>query len=291
MKAVQTSFRFPVHNLEAHLKMQYQIPKRIIQTGKHIELPLRSRAMVSNLRLLNPEFEYMFFDNEGVQSFIDQEFPQYRTVFDAFPFPIQRYDFFRYLAVYRHGGFYFDLDVMLASDLSSLLNTGCVFPFEGLTLSRYLRKQHKLDWEIGNFAFGAAPGHPFLEAVIENCVRAQKDPDWIKPMMAGFPPFLRSEYLVLNTTGPGLITRTLAENTELAKEVQVLFPKDLSDMSTWNRFGDLGIHMMEGSWRTRGAFLRRRMANYWEYWQLKKLAKRHADLRKTEYAAHIGNAP
>ena len=270
--------------------MQYQIPKRIIQTGKHIELPLRSRAMVSNLRLLNPEFEYLFFDNEGVQSFIDQEFPRYRAVFDAFQFPIQRYDFFRYLAVYRYGGFYFDLDVMLASDLSSLLNSGCVFPFEGLTLSRYLRKHHKLDWEIGNYAFGAAPGHPFLKAVIENCVRAQKDPDWIKPMMAGFPPLLRSEYLVLNTTGPGLITRTLAENAELAKEVQVLFPKDLSDMSTWNRFGDLGIHIMEGSWRTRGAFLRRRMANYWEYWQLKKLAKLHASIRKTDYDAHPGNA-
>jgi len=287
---VQTSYRFRVLNLEAHLKMRYQIPKRIIQTGKHIELPLRSRAMVANLKLLNPDFEYLFFDNEGVQAFIDREFPQYRAVFDAFPFPIQRYDFFRYLVVYRHGGFYFDLDVMLASDLSSLSDSGCVFPFEGLTLSRYLRKHHKQDWEIGNFAFGAAPRHPFLKAVIENCVRAQKDPDWIKPMMAGFPPLLRSEYLVLNTTGPGLITRTLAENAELAKEVRVLFPKDLSDMSTWNRFGDLGIHMMEGSWRTRGAFLRRRMANYWEYWRLKKLAKLHASLRKTDYDAHAGNA-
>jgi hypothetical protein len=258
-----------------------QIPKRIIQTGKHIELPLRSKAMVSNIRLLNPDFEYLFFDNDDVQSFINQEFPQYRSVFDAFQFPIQRYDFFRYLAVYRHGGFYFDLDVILASDLSSLLKFGSVFPFEALTLSRYLRKQHKMDWEIGNYAFGAAPGHPFLKAVIENCVRAQRDPDWIKPMMAGFPPLLRGEYLVLNTTGPGLISRTLAENAELAKEVKVLFPKDLSDMSTWNRFGDFGIHMMDGSWRTGCVFLRRRLANYWEYWQMKKLARLHIGLRET----------
>ena len=279
-----------VQKLNIRRQMLFQIPKRIIQTGKHIELPLRSRAMVSNLRLLNPDFEYLFFDNEGVQSFIDKEFPQYRAVFDAFRFPIQRYDFFRYLAIYRHGGFYFDLDVMLASDLSSLLNFGCVFPFEGLTLSRYLRQHHKMDWEIGNYAFGAVAGHPFLNAVIENCVRAQKDPNWIKPMMAGFPPLLRSEYLVLNTTGPGLISRTLAENAELAKEVRVLFSEDLSDMSTWNRFGELGIHLMDGSWRPGGAFLRRRLANYWEYWQLKKLAKLHAGLRKTDYAARTGNA-
>src|SRR6266446_1187968 len=75
------------------------------------------------------------------------------------------------------------------------------FPFEGLTLSDFLRNQHKMDWEIGNYAFGAAAGHPFLEAVIENCVRAQKDPSWVKHMMRGLPYFLRAEYYVLNTTG------------------------------------------------------------------------------------------
>ena len=116
----------------------------------------------------------MFFDEARVQAFIDQEFPQYRVVFDSFRFPIQRYDFFRYLAVYRHGGFYFDLDVMLASGLSDLLEFGCVFPFEALTLNEFLRNHHNMDWEIGNYAFGAAAGHPFLEAIIENCVRAKR---------------------------------------------------------------------------------------------------------------------
>ena len=263
--------------------MVYRIPKRIIQTGKHAQLPLRSRAMATNLKLLNPEFEYLFFDNDDVQSFINKEFPEYRSVFDSFQFAIQRYDFFRYLAVYRYGGFYFDLDVMLASDLSSLLEFGCVFPFEGLTLSDHLRNHHQMDWEIGNFAFGAAAGHPFLKAIIENCVKAQKDPGWVKLMLRGFPPFLKNEYLVLNTTGPGLISRTLAENANLAENVKVLFPEDLSDMTTWNRFGDLGIHLMEGSWRTRGIFLRRRLALYWESWRINKLAKKYQRERKNEF--------
>ena len=181
-----------------------------------------------------------------------------------FRFPIQRYDFFRYLAVYRHGGFYFDLDVMLASGLSDLLEFGCVFPFEGLTLSDYLRNHHKMDWEIGNYAFGAAAGHPFLEAIIENCVKAQKDPNWVKPMMRGFPPLFTSEYFVLNTTGPGLISRTLAENAEAAKTVTVLFPDDVCDLDNWNRFGDFGIHFIEGSWRTRSSYVLRRLAQRWE---------------------------
>src|SRR5690348_5627374 len=119
--------------------MTNRIPNRIIQTGKHAELPLFSRAVVSNLRLLNPDYEYLFFDDQEVRSFVNREFPQYRSVFDSFRFSIQRYDFFRYLAVYRYGGFYFDLDVLLASGLSSLSNSGCVFPFEGPTLSNFLR--------------------------------------------------------------------------------------------------------------------------------------------------------
>ena len=53
------------------------------------------------------------------------------------------------------------------------------------SLHDYLRTHHKIDWEIGNYAFGAEPGHPFLKVVIENCVKAQKDPGWVKPMMRG----------------------------------------------------------------------------------------------------------
>ncbi len=262
--------------------MDYKIPKRIIQTGKQFEQPLRNRAMMSNIQLLNPDYEYLFFDNEKVNSFIDGEFPQYRTVFDSFRFPIQRYDFFRYLAVYRYGGFYFDLDVMLASGLSGLLELGCVFPFEALTISDYLRGLN-IDWEVGNYAFGAAAGHPFLEAVIENCVRAQRDPNWVKPMMRGFPLLFRDELSVLNTTGPGLVTRTLVESPELARTVTVLFPEDVCDTSQWNRFGDFGIHVMEGSWRRQSSYIQRRIAHIWENWRVQGAIKQSLKLGRTRH--------
>lgn len=269
--------------------MNHRIPKRIIQTGKHVQQPLHNRAMMANIKLLNPDYEYLFYDDEGVREFIEQEFPQYREVFDSFRFPIQRYDFFRYLAVYRHGGFYLDLDVLLASGLSSLLQCDCVFPFEALTSSHFLRGHHKIDWEIGNYAFGAAPGHPFLQEVIENCVRAQKDPGWVKPMMRGLPFLFRDEFLVLNTTGPGLVTRTLAENAELAKAVTVLFPDNVCDVDNWHRFGDLGVHFMEGSWRTRSSRLRRRLAQRWENWKMQGLLKQSLRLGKTRHHVPMGD--
>jgi hypothetical protein len=257
--------------------MQATIPRRIIQTGKHRRPALAQRASMASVTRLNPTYEHVYFDDPAVADFVDQEFPEYVSVFRGFRYTIQRFDFFRYLAVYRLGGFYFDLDVFLAEPLDDLLPSGAVFPFEGLTFSRYLRDRLDIDWQIGNYAFGAAPGHPFLAAVIENCVRAQREPSWSAPMMTGMPRFSREQFLVLNTTGPGLLSRTFAENPALACSVHVLFPDDVCNPSLWNRFGEYGIHLMDGSWRSdRRGYLRRRLALRWEDWTMKRLLKESA---------------
>jgi inositol phosphorylceramide mannosyltransferase catalytic subunit len=266
------------------------IPNRIIQTGRSRELPLLAQAAVTTLKHLNPAFEYEFFDDARVAAFIKAEFPEHAEVFDSFPFRIQKYDFFRYLAVFRLGGFYFDLDVFLAKGLEPLLERACVFPFEELTLSRYLRRQCGMDWEIGNYAFGAAAGHPFLEAVIEDCVRARKDPNWVKPMLKGIPWLFRSEFYVLNTTGPGLLSRTFAENPSLVKDVSVLFPDDVCDPSTWHQFGNFGVHAMEGSWRTKGSYVRRRLGNLWEAWASRKGMEESRKQGRTR-PVHISSSP
>jgi hypothetical protein len=239
------------------------IPKRLIQTGRQRNLSLKDRAFTTNARLLNPDFEWRYFDDADVQAFVKQEFPQYLDTFESFQVPIQRYDFFRYLAVYRLGGFYMDLDVLLASPLTSLLPLECVLPFEGLTFSRLLRG-YGMDWEAGNYAFGARPGDPFLGAVIENCVRSQRDRQWVEAMMPGVPPLSRRDHYVLYSTGPGVVSRTLAERPQLASGVTVLFPDDVCDPASWHTFGTFGVHLMSGSWRSGEGWLRRRLAQRWE---------------------------
>lgn len=258
-----------------------RIPRRIIQTANTMPEGLRLRAMMEAMRRLHPGWDFMFFDEPARQKFIDVEFPEYRAAYDGFRLPIQRYDFFRYLAVYRHGGFYFDLDVLLAENLSPLLEHGCVFPFERLTLSRFLRRERGIDWEVGNYGFGAAADHPFLGAVIENCVRGQQEPEWVKPMLRGVPPPAKRDFQVIYSTGPGLVTRTLAEWPDLARMVTVLFPADVCDEANWNRFGDFGVHLMEGGWRkTKGPVLRR-VERLWVEWTRSRLIKESRKLGKT----------
>lgn len=240
------------------------IPKRIIQTGKSRDVPMVARASAASVRALNLDFEYLFFDDADVENFIDTQYPQHRQLFDAFPYRIQKYDFFRYLAIYHFGGFYFDLDVFLARGLSELCDRGCVFPFEELSVHSFLRHAYGMDWEVGNYAFGAAAGHPFIGAIIDNCVRAQREPSWPTAMWRPFPRLFRDEFYVLDTTGPGLVSRTLAEFPDAGALVHVLFPPDVCDELHWHQFGDYGIHMQEGSWRGRKSLWRRKLGSLWE---------------------------
>src|SRR5215831_2217113 len=240
--------------------MTDRIPKRIIQTDKSRNLPVLQKAAVAGIRLNNPDFEYVFFDDLEVETFIDRHFPEYRDVLNSFPFAIQKYDFFRYVAVYKLGGFYFDTDMLLATGLTDLLDCGCVFPFERLTWSDYLRETYGMDWEIGNYAFGAAPGHPFLSAIIQNCVRAQRDQKWADAMTRSLPYPLRQELVVIYTTGPGLVSRTLAEYPDAVNQVKILFPENVCDKKCWSLFGNYGVHLGGGSWRIQHSLLRRRLA-------------------------------
>lgn len=256
------------------------IPKRIIQTDRSLDLPILARATISSVKLHNPDFEYLFFDDQQVEEFIDTQFPDYRPIFDSFPVKIQRYDFFRYLAVYKLGGFYFDTDMLLGSNLTELLKFSCVFPFERLTWSDYLRNKCGMDWEIGNYAFGATAGHPFLGAVIENCLRAQKDKKWADAVTRSLPRSLQQELHVIYTTGPGLVSRTLAEFHDASNQVEVLFPENVWDKKNcWNLFGKYGVHLGSSSWRTHHGEWRRRLINYFG-----KRNEKHA----IKYAQQIG---
>lgn len=244
--------------------MSNTIPRRIIQTGRSRDLRPAERAAVKLLQLLHPDWEHVYFDDAEVNRFIDERFPQHRRIFDAFPHKIQRFDFFRYLAVYHLGGFYFDLDVFLSKPLDDLLGSTCVFPFEEISLNHHLRKTHGIDWEIGNYAFGAVPGCDFLRLAIENCVCAQTDPAWVKPMYSWAPRIVREEFRVLASTGPGLLTRTLAGNPQACAGMRVLFPSDVRDSGHWHQFGEYGTHLMAASWRPRRNLLLRRLALLWE---------------------------
>lgn len=258
--------------------MHELIPERIVQIwGGGSQLSMLSKAAQANARLLNPGYEYCFYDDERIEAFVAEHFPQYAETMRSFRFPIQRYDFLRYLIIYRFGGFYFDLDLLLVSGLSGLVGSGCVFPFERLAWATYPPTRHAMDWEVGNYAFGASAGHPFLGAVIANCIRAQKDRAWLDEVLRTLPWILREELFVIYSTGPGLVSRTLGEYSRAGGRIEVLFPDDVTDRRTWNRFGDYGVHLREQSWRKPRNSIRRRLVSFVE----RRIEQRAIDRART----------
>jgi len=67
----------------------------------------------------------------------------------------------------------------------------------------------------------------------------------------------------------------------VAKLVTVLFPDDVNDTTKWNRFGEFGVHMMQGSWRPSRSHWRNRLAQRIEAAKLNGLMKQSAKLGKT----------
>jgi inositol phosphorylceramide mannosyltransferase catalytic subunit len=267
------------------------IPKRIIQVWCGAsDIPLLLKSAMVNVRLLHPTFEYILFDDAKVESFLQEHFPQYHAAYHSFRIPIQKFDFFRYLAVYHYGGFYLDLDVFLAQDLSPLLDYRCVFTFEELSRMKYLWRQYGMDWQIANYAFGAEPGHPFLAAIIENCLRARGDRSWVEPMLKGIPRLFRSQFCVLNTSGPGLVSRTYAENPRLAKDVVILFPDDVRDTREWHKFGNFGVHHMMSSWRGSQGLFSRRLQRFWFAWTERRMLSESRTRGKTRNQGSLRQA-
>ena len=72
------------------------------------------------------------------------------------------------------------------------------------------------------------------------------------------------EYYVLDTTGPGLVSRTLAEYPGARDQVEVLFPKDVCDRDSWYSFGSYGVHLQMGRWRPRKGVALKFLCNRWE---------------------------
>ena len=169
----------PKTGLIPHFRLGRAIPKLIHQTYKNRSLPPEIVRNIASLRLMNPGWTYNFYDNDDCIAFIRNEYGL--EVLDYFlrigqEYGAARADLFRYLCLYRLGGVYLDLksgasrpfDEVLASDDSYLLsqwrNDGGT-SFAGWGIHDELKKI--AGGEYQQWFIIAAPGHPFLKAVIE----------------------------------------------------------------------------------------------------------------------------
>ena len=124
--------------------VQSQIPMILIQTWKTKTIPEKYKKDVASVQKYNKNYTFLFFDDKDILTFIQNTYPNYYSTYQKLPILIQKIDFFRYLAVYHYGGFYFDLDMKGLYPLDELLSYECVFPVDQqITLNKCEKKLFK----------------------------------------------------------------------------------------------------------------------------------------------------
>lgn len=92
-------------------KFEKQIFSKIIhQTWIDNNIPEKLIFCVESWKKLNPEYNYMFWTDNDIQTFIKDKYPEYYNIFLRAPLGIQKSDIFRILVLHYYGGVYADID-------------------------------------------------------------------------------------------------------------------------------------------------------------------------------------
>ena len=100
------------------------IAKIIHQTYPRKDLPPQLQKNVERIRELNPDWEHRLYDDSEILEFIHREYgPVIAAYFQRISprYGAARADLFRYLAIYRFGGAYFDIKSLPSKPLSKVI--------------------------------------------------------------------------------------------------------------------------------------------------------------------------
>ena len=220
----------------------------IIQTWKTRTVPASHEPFVKKVRYLHPTWNYMFFDDNDIKHFIERSMPEYYDTFYNLKGKIQQIDFFRYLAIYFFGGVYLDLDIELIRPFHDFENMdhNCVFPIEIKAAEDHLLKTQNVPL-IGNYAFYAPKGHPFIKKIIDNIVTQRISEEIIHNAQVNHSDDARDVY-VYYRTGPLLVSQSFVDfkkENHGPNDVILTEPNPYID----NCFGPYGFHRFFGTWR------------------------------------------
>jgi len=207
----------------------------IIQTWKTNEVPEHYHGFMKDLRNRNPNYNFMFFTDDSIKTFIEHEYPEYYPTFTNLKYKIQQIDFFRYIAIYHYGGFYLDLDVRITTSFDDLDKSICNFPIE--------IKNEDESILLGNYAFYAPKNDPFIKHIIESIVNPPISEDEIQFAQDNHTD-PREQVYVYYTTGPELVTRVYW-NYENRGSIKLIEPYPYQK----DCFGKYGKHCSYGSWK------------------------------------------
>lgn len=150
------------------------IPKHIFQIalGDAYVARLPLDRIRSHLTSLNPSYSYTLLTDRECRAFLEEFFPEHIPLYERIERVQYKSDLLRYLYLYKHGGFYVDIDLcpLIPFDiLQAALNCD---------LFVSLGAHHGGRLEVANGFLGAAPSHPLFVQLVEELGRNPNPADY-----------------------------------------------------------------------------------------------------------------
>jgi len=187
---------------------EQKIPKTIIQTLEtDICQSLQQYNTMMSFIELNPEYEYVFFDDRARREFIKTFFDS-RTVeaYDTLVPGAYKADLFRYCYLYTQGGCYFDFKMILRKPLRDIIKAN-----DTLLICSDYEGTNSMDKSVGtsylNSLIMAEKGNLGLKIMIEKCVEniLEKQGYFLQSILT------RGVSDILDLTGPTLLYKILKD--------------------------------------------------------------------------------
>lgn len=144
----------------------------------------------------NENYEYIFWDENSINNFLQQNYPQYLNNYKNFNYMHQKIDFFKYILMNHYGGIYADIDTICLQNFDNLLKYDGVVVCETMAnkFESFITfgQQHS----VNNGVILSEKHHPFWLWYINNIFK-QKGP-WLTKF---------SE--INNTTGPSFFSKCI----------------------------------------------------------------------------------
>lgn len=141
------------------------IPKIVHQIwGGEKQLPKHFQILSETWKRDYPDWKYEFWDDERINKFVRNYYPQYYEYFMSFPYDMQRWDSARYLILNKMGGMHVDFDYESISSIESLIEgETCCFALDPDSHRRSSKKELMLNGAL----MLSTPNHWFLQRIIK----------------------------------------------------------------------------------------------------------------------------
>lgn len=218
---------------------------------------IENQSYIKNLekwRMLNPNYKIKIIREsyDKINSLVETHFPDFYPIYKNYPKNIQRCDIFRYMLMYLFGGVYSDLDVIPNISLYNFIYTR-KFGKQSLSWANVIfgisRVKDKDKCEKATLYETIRNGEPEIPIKISNYLflsRIPNHPIWIdiiKLAKKRSQSTLRSQYGIIYSTGPDLVTTALSQNRHKYNDIAIIPIEE---------FNKMFLHEMSGSWRTKG---------------------------------------